>query len=222
MLAKQNPELNQLIYLPYADWLSGEDKFDEAQEAYKKAGRPELSLRIVEFLASNAVDEKRFNDAATYYWSLAKESLRLVKDCNNPSKEDLVYYRKYEDFVYRSEAYQAYQLVHSLIENPYQNMIDGALYNESIFNAAVFLTNSLQKRTLQGISKVYIYYALSYLGVKLEAFKTARFGYEKLQTLKIPKEWQEEIDLAALKIRSKPFSDKEGLQPICNLDMNVN
>ena len=101
-------------------------------------------------------------------------------------------------------------------------MIDGALYNESIFHAAIFLTNSIGKKNLAGISKVYVYYALSYLGVKFEAFKTARYGYEKLQTLKIPKEWQEEIDLASLKIRSKPFSDKENLQPICNLDMNVN
>ncbi len=36
------------------------DKFDEAQEAYKKAGRPDLSLRIIEFLTYNAVIEKRF------------------------------------------------------------------------------------------------------------------------------------------------------------------
>ena len=50
MLAKQNPEMESMIYLPYADYLSTNDKFDEAQEAYKKAGRPDLSLRIIEFL----------------------------------------------------------------------------------------------------------------------------------------------------------------------------
>ena len=60
MLAKQNPDLESQIYLPYADWLSANDRFDEAQEAYKKAGRPDLSLRIVEFLTHNAVIEKRF------------------------------------------------------------------------------------------------------------------------------------------------------------------
>ena len=57
---------------------------------------------------------------------------------------------------------------------------------------------------------------------KFEAFKTARFGYDQLQSLKIPVEWQEEIDIAALKIRSKPFSDKEGFQPVCNRCMNQN
>jgi len=69
-----------MIYLPYADWLSANDRFDEAQEAYKKAGRPDLSLRIVEFLTHNAVVEKRFSDAAQYYWMLAAESLQLIKE----------------------------------------------------------------------------------------------------------------------------------------------
>ena len=30
MLAKQNPGMESMIYLPYADWLSANDKFDEA------------------------------------------------------------------------------------------------------------------------------------------------------------------------------------------------
>jgi len=67
------------IYLPYADWLSANDRFDEAQEAYKKAKRPDLSLRIIEFLTNNSVIEKRFRDAAQYYWMLATESLKLAE-----------------------------------------------------------------------------------------------------------------------------------------------
>jgi intraflagellar transport protein 122 len=39
-----------------------------------------LSLRIVEFLTYNAVVEKRFQDAAQYYWMLAAESLSLIKE----------------------------------------------------------------------------------------------------------------------------------------------
>lgn len=82
MLAKQNPDLESMIHLPYADWLSANDRFDEAQEAYKKANRPDLSLRIVEFLTNNAIVEKRYQDAAQYYWMLAAESLRIIKDAN--------------------------------------------------------------------------------------------------------------------------------------------
>lgn len=51
--------MENLIWLPYADWLSANDRFDEAQEAYKKASRPDLSLRIIEFLTYNAVVEKK-------------------------------------------------------------------------------------------------------------------------------------------------------------------
>ena len=80
----------------------------------------------------------------------------------------------------------------------------------------------MDKRQPAGISKVYIYYALSYLGYKFEAFKTARHGYERLQQLKIPIAWQDDIDMSNLKIRAKPFSDKEGFQVICNRCMNTN
>jgi len=73
-----------------------------------------------------------------------------------------------------------------------------------------------------GISKVYIYYALSFLGTRFEAFKTARFAYEKLQGLKIPPAWQDDVDLASLKVKAKPFSDKEGFSIVCNRCMHVN
>lgn len=38
----------------------------------------------------------------------------------------------------------------------------------------------------------------------------------------MPIAWQDDIDLANLKVRSKPFSDKEGFQVICNRCMNSN
>ena len=90
----------------------------------------------------------------------------------------------------------------------------GSVNNETIFNAARFLVNTLQEVHTEGVNKVYVYYALSFMATKFEAFKTARFGYDKLQTLKIPADWQEEIDVAALKVRSKPYSDKEDFQQI--------
>jgi hypothetical protein len=80
-------------------------------------------------------------------------------------------------------------LIHKFIEESYQAVIQGPLFNEAIFNAARFLVSNIGKRNPLGINKVYIYYALSYLGFKFEAYKTARFGYEKLQTLKVPVAW---------------------------------
>ena len=59
-------------------------------------------------------------------------------------------------------------------------MIQGPLFNEAIFNASRFLINNLGKRQPLGISKVYVYYALSILGFRFEAYKTARIGYEHM------------------------------------------
>ncbi len=79
-----------------------------------------------------------------------------------------------------AEIYQAYQQIHKFIEESYQAVIQGPVFNESIFNAARFLVNNMGKRQPLGIQRVYIYYALSYLGFKFEAYKTACFGYERL------------------------------------------
>lgn len=187
MLGKQNPEMSAMINLPYADYLSANDRFDEAQEAYKKAGRPDLSLRIIEFLSGNAISEKRFQDAAQYYWLLATESLKLVQSTNaNASKNDKKYQKNYEEYLKLAEIYQAYNLVSKFVEDTYRSMIQIPLFQESIFNASRFLVNNLGKRQPNGINMVFVFYTMSTLGYKFGAYKTAREGYEKLLTLKIP------------------------------------
>jgi len=154
---------------------------------------------------------------------LSAESLRLVKETGDKSsKEDKKFLSSFEEYMKLSEIYQAYHLIHKFIEESYQAVIQGPLFNEAIFNASRFLISNMGKRQPLGISKVYIYYALSILGFRFEAFKTARIGYDKMQQLKIPAQWQEEIDLANLKCRSKPYSDKEGFQVICNRCMTSN
>jgi hypothetical protein len=63
---------------------------------------------------------------------------------------------------------------------------------------------------------VYIYHTLATLGYKFEAYLTARLGYDVLATMKVPDHMMEEIEVDALKIKSKPITDKEGFQFSCN------
>ena len=57
---------------------------------------------------------------------------------------------------------------------------------------------------------MYIYHTLATLGFKFEAYLTARLGYEMLTNMKVPDHLIEEIEVEALKIKTKPISDKEG------------
>eukprot|EP00959_Pyramimonas_sp_CCMP1952_P136921 2864971-Pyramimonas_sp.AAC.1 len=59
-----------------------------------------------------------------------------------------------------------------------------------------------------GVSLAYVLNTLGKHGEELEAYKTARFAYNKLQGLKMPAAWHDEIDLACVMTRAKPFSDK--------------
>ena len=169
-----------MINLPYADWLSANDRFDEAQEAYKRANRPDLSLKIIEFLSQNAISEKRYQDCAYYNYTLATESLKLVEDAERLSgKDDAKYIENYEEYLTLAEIYQAYHIVNKYCEDNFRQM-QGDLHDESVFNASRFLSSAMGKRSPEGINISSIYFALATLGFKFEAYKTAREAFEKL------------------------------------------
>lgn len=69
-------KFDKAIFLPYAEWLALKDRFDEALAAYRRAGRPDRSVKMMEQLTFNAVVEARFKDAAYYYWLLAAEVIK--------------------------------------------------------------------------------------------------------------------------------------------------
>mmetsp|Transcript_24173 Transcript_24173/g.65451 ORF Transcript_24173/g.65451 Transcript_24173/m.65451 type:complete len:1251 (-) Transcript_24173:228-3980(-) len=75
-LARKHPQYTAQVYLPYAAWLALQDRFEEAQDAFKKGGQPEQSVRMLEALVHNAVVEARPADAALYLFLLAGERLK--------------------------------------------------------------------------------------------------------------------------------------------------
>mmetsp|Transcript_6897 Transcript_6897/g.6758 ORF Transcript_6897/g.6758 Transcript_6897/m.6758 type:complete len:513 (+) Transcript_6897:423-1961(+) len=219
-VAKQNPELQSLLYLPYANWLISKDRFEEARDAYKKAGKSEVGLRLFEKLIENAYTERRFEDTSRYYWKLALEHLTLIKDCMNPTPECVQHFTLYEEFKKYSEIYYAYSFIHRYAESPF--LLPTPNYEETIFNACRYLLNSMPNPPPKGINRLYVYFSLGRLASKLGGYKTARVAYEKLQNLKIPSEWQEEVEQAALATKAKPYVDREELFTVCYRCMNTN
>jgi len=141
-LSNQYPEYSAQIYLPWAEWLAFNDKFDDALDAYKKAKRPDLSLRMIEKLTHNAVVERRFKDAANYFWRLAVEMVSAPCPEGLSPEETL---RRSEKVIQnfwelrrRADIYYAYSYIHAYIQEPFTTLLP-----ENVFNCALFLWNIL-------------------------------------------------------------------------------
>ncbi|GFR60058.1 intraflagellar transport protein 122 [Elysia marginata] len=142
-LVEKHPEYKTDVYVPYAQWLAEKDRFEEAQQAFHKAGLQAEAVKVLEQLTLNAVNESRFDDAGYYFWKLSIQCLDIAR----------------------------------------------------VATATLF--------TLAKQSK------------NLGAYKLARTAYERLRLLKLPRRFQDAVDLGCLTIRSKPFHDTEDLLPMC-------
>nr|XP_008115197.1 PREDICTED: intraflagellar transport protein 122 homolog isoform X3 [Anolis carolinensis] len=206
-LCEKHPEFKDDVYVPYAQWLAENDRFEEAQKAFHKAGRQTEAVKVLEQLTQNAVVESRFNDAGYYYWMLSMQCLDIAQD-NEQQKTEML--QKFHHFQHLAELYHAYHFIHKCTEEPFNHYLP-----ETLFNVSRFLLHSLTKETPLGISKVNTLFALAKQSKALGAYKLARHAYDKLQGLQIPARFQKSIELGSLTIRSKPFLDSEELVPLC-------
>ncbi|NWW94244.1 IF122 protein, partial [Rhynochetos jubatus] len=206
-LSEKHPEFKDDVYVPYAQWLAENDRFEEAQKAFHKAGRQSEAVRVLEQLTHNAVVESRFNDAAYYYWMLSMQCLDIAQESEQQKTEML---QKFHHFQHLAEVYHVYHSVQRYTEEPFSFHLP-----ETLFNISRFLLHSLTKETPLGISKVNTLFTLAKQSKALGAYKLARHAYDKLQGLQIPARFQKSIELGSLTIRSKPFHDSEELVPLC-------
>uniref|UniRef100_A0A667Z4S8 Intraflagellar transport protein 122 homolog n=1 Tax=Myripristis murdjan TaxID=586833 RepID=A0A667Z4S8_9TELE len=197
-LVEKHPQFKNDVYVPYAQWLAENDRFEEAQKAFHKAGQETKAVKVLEQLTHNAVVESRFNDAGYYYWMLSMQCLDIARG----EKHEML--KKFERFQRLAELYHVYHSIQRYTDEPFSSHVP-----ETLFNICRFLLNNLTKDIPLGISKVNTLYALAKQSRKLGAFKLARYSYEKLQDLHIPSRFQESIELGSLTIRSKPFHDSE-------------
>jgi len=213
-LLESNPQLDaSKVYLPYAQWLSGEDRFEEAQAAFKQAGMASRSLELLRTLTHNAVLEHRYHDAGQYLWQLAKETLATAPD--RPTNALL---REFDSCRKLSEQYYAYHSIHKYTDEPFT-----ALTPDTVFNISrALLAQLLREAAPYGVSKAYCLFALAKQSKALGANKLARIALERLQTFKVPLAWQEQVDLFALTIRSRPADDEEELKPVCFRCQTIN
>ncbi|XP_048590687.1 intraflagellar transport protein 122 homolog isoform X2 [Nematostella vectensis] len=211
-LVEKHPEFKDNVYVPYANWLAENDRFDEAQEAFHKAGRRDDAVHVLEVLCRNAVIEHRFHDAGYYYWKLSMQCLDLAKGSPETTngEPDIGMLEKFHEYQEKAEIYYLYHSVHRYTDEPFTSHLP-----ETLFNIARYLLHMLIRDTPIGVSRVATLFALAKQSKNLGAFKMARTAFDKLQALKIPTRFQEAIDLGSVTIRSKPFHDNEELLPMC-------
>ncbi|KAM4571964.1 intraflagellar transport protein 122 homolog [Fundulus diaphanus] len=202
-LVEKHPQFKNDVFVPYAQWLAENDRFEEAQKAFHKAGRQSEAVKVLEQLTHNAVVENRFNDAGYYYWMLSMQCLDIARESEEQSTEML---QKFDRFQHLAELYYVYRSIQRYTDEPFSSHMP-----ETLFNICRFLLNNLTKDVPPGISKVNTLFALAKQSRKLGAYKLARYSYEKLQELHIPSRFLESIELGSLTIRSKPFHDSEDL-----------
>ncbi|CAC5401558.1 IFT122 [Mytilus coruscus] len=206
-LVEKHPEYKEEVYVPYAQWLAENDKFEEAQQAFHKAGLQTEAVKVLEQLTHNAVLESRFNDAGYYFWKLSIQCIDIAREEPDKREEML---EKFHDYQRRADMYFAYHSIQRYTDEPFTSHLP-----EALFNISRYLLHMMQGGIPYGISKVGTLYALAKQSKNLNGFKLARYAYEKLHTLRIPSRFQEAVDLGSVIIRSKPFQDAEELLPMC-------
>ena len=200
LLAQQHgEEFASEVYLPYARWLAENDRFDEAHEALKKAGRPEESAKMLAMLSRSALTEERYRDAGFYLWMLSDEKLQGVKrNPNDITLEDSVVIAEANRYRELATVYYAYDALARETELPYSTLLA-----EPAFNMARYLVNVLGHETPYGISRSTVLWMLGEQGLVLGAYKLARYAFDKLQQLRVPPSWSQRIDVETLAIRQK-------------------
>ncbi|KAL4226474.1 hypothetical protein ACF0H5_014457 [Mactra antiquata] len=206
-LVEKHSEYKEDVYVPYAQWLAENDRFEEAQQAFHKAGLQAEAVKVLEQLTHNAVIESRFNDAGYYFWKLSIQCLDIARD--EPDKMDEML-PKFYDYQRKADMYYAYHSIQRYTDEPFTSHLP-----EALFNISRYLLHKMNEDIPHGISKAGTLYALAKQSKNLGAFKLARYAYEKLQNTRVPPRFQEAVDLGSIVIRSKPFLDGEELLPMC-------
>jgi intraflagellar transport protein 122 len=220
-LAEMHPEFNERIYLPYARWLAMNDRFVEAQEHFRKAGRTDESIQVLTQLSENAVEERRYDDGGYFYWLLGREHLNSIpveKDMTELTPSEKAGLAKYHEYHSMSEVYYVYHFVKRFLEEPFTSHLPESLLNMERFLLHYSVTHKLPRF----VSLLHVLFAITKHADALGAVKLGRYAYDRLLQMQLPPVWQESMESGALTVRGKPFHDKDDLLPLCYKCSSVN
>ena len=127
-LIEDQPHLASKVYQPYAQWLIEQDRFEEAQAAFKQAGQSHKSLELLRTLTHNAVLEHRYNDAGQYLWNLAKETLATAPENGRIPAATL---KEFDKCRRTAEQYYAYHSIHKYTDEPFTALTPDTVFNIS-------------------------------------------------------------------------------------------
>lgn len=219
------------VFVPYGHWLITHDRYNEALEAYTRARRPEECCRLLDQLIDNAVHERRYRNAAYYYWRLCEQQLQMitVAQAQEMTEEQRTQLAQAMENELLSELYYAYAMIYAFTDEPFTTLVP-----ESLFHAARFLLNKLGAREQcgttkggggtppRGISLSNIYFTLGHHALQLESYKVARQAYEKLLQMKLRPEWQSLVERTTMSLHARPYADREELLPVDYRSSTIN
>uniref|UniRef100_A0AC35U6Z2 Intraflagellar transport protein 122 homolog n=1 Tax=Rhabditophanes sp. KR3021 TaxID=114890 RepID=A0AC35U6Z2_9BILA len=200
-LARQYPHFSKYVYLPYARYLAEENKFEECQEAFHKAGHEQEAFDVLESLSKNALQEKRYSDCSYYNWKLAIHFL-------DRSLGDEKYLEKYHKHQYLADSYYAYNFIHQNARQPFTATTDFR-----IFMIARYLC--ILPKPPPKISMASVYFTICQLARKFHTYKTSRQIMDKLQDMVLTADMKQFLQFESINIRVKPYSDHENMLLVC-------
>jgi intraflagellar transport protein 122 len=156
LLAQQNKALLEYVYLQYAEKLISEDRFKEAQIAYKKAGRIDLSMRLLDKLIDNASYEKRYKDACQLLFSYAADAITVIEDYSGATKQEVARVRDYKEAYELAGIFNAFDIIYKYVDEPFSSDLLN-IDSQGLFNTSKYLANKItnMKTKSRFLSKVW-------------------------------------------------------------------
>ncbi|CCW59979.1 unnamed protein product [Phytomonas sp. EM1] len=204
------PQYAREVYVPWANWLAENDKFEEALEAFRAAKWPKETVRMMEVLASNSVTCRKFRDAAFYYVHLANEYGQF-EDGEHPSEVQMASLIKQgNECIRRADMYYVYATI-------YTHMVQPFPYNEiRLYRMSRYLLAMASEGVIpMNIGKAEILCTLARTACRLDMVRTARAVFEKLHSVILAPPILEQVNIETLLARCKRYADRDELLDTC-------